>query len=78
MKNTNAKEVKVRQLTVCNKYSARSNGVGINYPVIVLTGKWFEDIGFKPGHVIDVTYSNKGSLVITLAKEQRFEHLKVR
>lgn len=76
MKNKTKNEVKTRQLTICGKYTPKKYGRGSTFPMVVLSGKWFEEIGFKPGHVIDVIYSNTGSVVLTLAKEQRFEHLK--
>ena len=68
---------KVRKLTVCNKGFRR---VGINFtpgyyislPVICLTGKRLEEMGFRGGHTIDVT-CEKHRLTITVSGEQRFE-----
>lgn len=67
---------KVRKLTICNKGFRRA---GINFtqgyavlPVICLTGKWLEEMGFRGGHTVDVT-CEKHKLTITISREQRFE-----
>lgn len=64
--------VKVRQLTLCNKYFARVQSKYVCYPELVLRGKWLRDSGFRAGHVVDIAYED-GKLTVTIAKEQRFE-----
>jgi len=61
----------IRQLTICNKYFARSHGSGVCFPVINLCGKWLRDAGFKSGQVINIRCENR-RLVITVAKENKF------
>lgn len=69
---------KVRQMTVCNKCFARHSSAGnlyrshVLFPIISLSGKWLQDSGFRAGHVVDIYYE-EDKLVITKAKEQRFE-----
>ncbi|MBX2923804.1 MAG: SymE family type I addiction module toxin [Chitinophagaceae bacterium] len=64
---------KVRKLTVCNKGSRRCTGSGyITLPVISITGKWLEEMGFRGGHTVDVT-CEKHKLTITISPKQRFE-----
>ncbi|WP_370629722.1 hypothetical protein [Flavobacterium sp. NKUCC04_CG] len=41
--------------------------------MVVLSGKWLKESGFKPGHQIDVTYVDRYRLLISLAREQRFK-----
>lgn len=60
-------------MTICNKYFRREKGNAI-FPDIRLCGKWLMESGFKGGHVIDIRCEDR-KLVITLAEEQRFEHL---
>lgn len=55
-------------MTICGKSGASC----VRYPVIILHGKWLKETGFKIGHVIDIQYQKK-KLVITIAKNQRFE-----
>lgn len=70
--------VKVRQRTVCNRYFPRKSSASNQYrgnvlfPIIILSGKWLLDSGFRAGHVVDIAYED-GRLTITIAKEQRFE-----
>ncbi|MDN3673468.1 SymE family type I addiction module toxin [Flavobacterium branchiarum] len=73
MKNEGKKSVKTRQLTICNKQGGRKNGKIVKLPIVVLSGKWLEESGFKPGHLIDVVCVDDCKLTITLAKEQRFD-----
>lgn len=73
-----APKTKVRKLTVCSKRFPRMpaalgyHNVYIDFPAILLTGKWLRDSGFRSGHVVDVACW-EGRLVITLSEEQRFE-----
>ncbi len=64
--------LKLRKLTVCNKGFARESGPWVFFPVIVLTGKWLAETGFRAGHVVDITCEDQ-RLTITLAPEQRFK-----
>ncbi|MGN6493018.1 MAG: SymE family type I addiction module toxin [Agriterribacter sp.] len=66
--------VTVRQMTLCSRYFARSKNQYVRFPELVLRGKWLKETGFKTGHVVDIACEN-GKLVITVAKEQRFDHL---
>jgi len=61
-----------RQMTLCRKTNTRVNGKNAQFPIVTLTGKWFQEAGFKIGHVIDIL-PQSGKLIITIAKEQRFE-----
>lgn len=54
MKNEEKKAVKSRQLTMCIKQDGRKNGKIVKLPIVVLSGKWLEESGFKLGHLIDV------------------------
>ncbi len=65
---------RIRQMTICNKSHARERGQYVYFPVISLSGKWLKEHGFKPGHVIDIVCEDR-RIVITVAKEQRFEGL---
>ena len=71
---TQNKASKTRQLTICHKAFQRAYNGYATFPIIKLTGKWLKDSGFKGGQVIDVVCYD-GRLVITIAKEQRFEHV---
>lgn len=66
----------VRKLTICNKSFRRVSRYRsdryVAFPVISLSGKWLQEQGFKSGQVIDIT-CEAGKLVITIAREQRFE-----
>ncbi len=73
MKNKDKKSLKTRKLTICNKYGGQKDGGAIRLPIVVLSGKWLEESGFKPGHLIDVVYVENCKLTITLAKKQRFD-----
>ena len=66
------KAPKTRKMTVCNKGFARQGQYNAVFPSISLSGKWLQESGFKAGHVIDIACENC-KLVITLAKEQRFD-----
>ena len=66
--------VTIRKMTICNKGFAREKGQYVFFPIISLTGKWLQQHGFKGGQVIDIS-CEEGKLVITIAKEQRFEGL---
>ena len=61
-------------MTLCSKTFARMNNRYVQFPELRLQGKWMEDSGFRSGHVVDVTYG-EGKIIITIAKEQRFEGL---
>lgn len=61
---------KVRKLTVCFKGVRRSCKY-LSLPIITITGKWLEEMGFQPGHGVDIT-CEKRKLTITISKEQRF------
>jgi hypothetical protein len=63
-----------RQITICNKGYARQRGRYVYFPIINLSGKWLKAHGFKSGQVIDIT-CEAGKLIITIAKEQRFEDI---
>jgi len=67
-----AKAARIRQMTICNKGFARESGRYVFFPIISLSGKWLQEQGFKGGQVIDIT-CEQGKLIITVAKEQRFE-----
>ncbi len=54
--------------------SCKGKGQYVFFPIISLTGKWLQQHGIEGGQVIDVT-CHEGKLVITIAKEQRFEGL---
>ncbi|MDD2793884.1 MAG: SymE family type I addiction module toxin [Sediminibacterium sp.] len=70
--------VKVRQMTVCNKYFPRQSSISnqfrgnVTFPIISLSGKWLLDSGFRAGQVVDIAYEDC-RLTITIAKEQRFK-----
>lgn len=65
---------KVRQMTLCNKFFAREKGRYVFFPELHLRGKWLAEIGFRSGHVVDITCEDR-KLIITIAKEQRFEDI---
>lgn len=60
----------VRRMTICNKAFARDFGRYVFFPMINLSGKWLTEIGFKSGHIIDVTCEDR-KLIITIADEQK-------
>ncbi len=68
--------LQTRRLTICNKsFSRSSSDYYVYFPIISLSGKWLLECGFKSGHVIDIVCEDS-KLIITIAKEQRFDHLK--
>ncbi len=69
-----ASTTKTRQLTICNKSYARERDCYVFFPVITLSGKWLQKMGFKAGQVIDIACEDS-KLIITIAQEQRFEHI---
>lgn len=71
-KNKKTQALLKRQMTLCRKTNTRVNGKNAHFPIVTLTGKWFQEAGFKIGHVIDIQ-PQSGKLIITIAKEQRFE-----
>ena len=62
---------KTRRITICSKSFVRASRSYVSFPDIRLCGKWLEEAGFRSGHVIDIC-CERGRLVITLAREQRF------
>ena len=60
-----------RQMTICSKAFERVGGY-VQFPIIILSGKWLRESGFKIGQVIDIHY-HSGKLTITIAQEQRFD-----
>lgn len=73
MKNIEIKQLKTRKLMICKKYAKRKDSSFNVFPIVVLSGKWIKESGFKPGHQIDVAYLDRCRLLITLAREQRFK-----
>jgi hypothetical protein len=67
-------QVTTRRLTICNKAYARKKGRYVSFPIISLNGKWLQQTGFRGGQVIDIA-CEECRLIITLAKEQRFENV---
>jgi hypothetical protein len=65
------KTPQIRKLTICRKGFTRKTCRCVFLPSINLSGKWLQQNGFKSGQVIDIA-CEKGKLVITVAKEQRF------
>jgi len=64
----------IRRMTICNKAFARNGGQYVFFPMILLSGKWLREVGFKSGQVIEVTCEDR-KLVITLSSEQRFDRV---
>jgi hypothetical protein len=68
----------IRRMTVC-RYAFRgiNSRTATSFPALRLAGKWLQDSGFKPGHVVEIACEN-GRLTITIAKEQKYEALQER
>jgi len=66
--------LKKRQMTICSKSFARKENCYVYFPEIHLRGKWLQESGFKSGQVIDIACED-GKLIITIAKEQRFNDI---
>lgn len=69
-----ATAARTRQVTICNKYFARVKNKYVCFPELILRGKWLKESGFRAGHVVDIACEDC-KLVITIAKEQRFEDI---
>ncbi len=68
----------IRRMTVCRyAFWGVNSRTATTLPALRLAGKWLQDSGFKPGHVVDIA-CEKGRLTITIAKEQKYEALQER
>jgi len=68
----------IRRMTVCRyAFWGVNSRTATSFPALRLAGKWLQDTGFKPGHVVDIA-CEKGRLTITIAKEQKYEALQER
>lgn len=65
-------------MTVCRyAFWGINSRTATSFPALRLAGKWLQDSGFNPGHVVEIA-CEKGRLIFTNAKEQKYEALEER